>query len=141
MGIVGVLSWGVGCFDGAEESIIGLVLDWFVFLVGPWRKDGGCLVIGQRCENHARAILRVLGSSNSFIISITVSLQPMRREETLCSSSYSSLWDMSRNKFRKISSPNASTTIVTILITFLVSSLRIVPTRNVSLLEFFRYFT
>ena len=35
-----------------------------MFLVGPWRKDGGCLVIGQRCENRARAILRLLGSCN-----------------------------------------------------------------------------
>merc|ERR1711867_243844 len=41
------------------------------------------------------------------------------------SSSQSSLWDKSRNNFCKASSPNVSTTIFTILITFLVSSLRI----------------
>merc|ERR1711873_289727 len=38
------------------------------------------------------------------------------------SSSQSSLWDRSRNNFRKASSPNDSTTIFTILISFLVLS-------------------
>ena len=43
VGIVGVLSWGVGCFDGAEESIIGLVLVLFVFLAGSLAQRWGVL--------------------------------------------------------------------------------------------------
>merc|ERR1711867_355882 len=41
------------------------------------------------------------------------------------SSSQSSLWDKSMNSFRKASSPNVSTTIFTILVSFWFGSLRI----------------